>query len=79
MREFLNGKAEQYRCNCAEGTHRKRLVVKHRRYERVYKLIADSNVTFYEKGGTVKRVTDFFVQKNRNKRNLFRRSCGRRT
>ena len=64
MREFLNGKAEQYRCNCAEGTHRKRLVVKQRRYERVYKRIADSNVTFYEKGGTVKWVTDFLHKKS---------------
>jgi len=27
----------------------------------------------WEKGGTVKQVTDFFRKKNRNKRNLFRR------
>ena len=45
-------------------THsRKRLVVKQRRYEHVHKRIADLNVTFYEKGGTVKRVTDFFCIK----------------
>ena len=30
---------------------------------RVYKRIGDLNVTFCEKGGTVKQVTDFFVQK----------------
>ena len=42
---------------------RKRLVVKQRRYECVYKRIADLNVTFCEKGGTVKQVTDFLHKK----------------
>ena len=44
-----------------KARYRKRLVVKQRRYECVYKRIADLNVTFCEKGGTVKQVTDFFA------------------
>ena len=44
-----------------KARYRKRLVVKQRRYECVYKRIADLNVTFCEKGGTAKQVTDFFA------------------
>jgi len=36
--------------------YRKRLVVKQRRYERVYKPIADLNVTFCEKGAATEHI-----------------------
>ena len=41
------------------GQPRKKVVMSQRRYECVYKRIADANVPFCEKGGTVKWVTDF--------------------
>ena len=41
------------------GQTRKKVVMSQRRYECVYKRIADANVPFCEKVGTVKWVTDF--------------------
>ena len=42
---------------------RKRLVMSQRRYEGACNRIADANVTFCERGGAVKRVTDFLCNK----------------
>lgn len=47
---------------CAEGS-RKKVVATANRRECVYKRAGKPSVPFYEKGGTVKRLTDFFVQK----------------
>ena len=44
---------------------RKRLVVKQRRYERVYKRIADLNVTFYEKGAATKHMKNDHLKSGR--------------
>ncbi len=52
---------------------RKKVVATASRRVCVYKRTGKPSEPFYEKGGTVKQVTDFFAQKNRNKRNLFRR------
>ena len=49
--------------DCAEGAARKRLVMSQSRYEGACNRIADANVTFCERGGTVKRVTDFLCKK----------------
>ena len=46
-----------------KALYRKRLVVKQRRYECVYKRTGTPNVPFYEKGGTVKQVIDFLHKK----------------
>ena len=51
---------------------REKVVATTDRCECVYKRTGKPSVPFYEKGGTVKQVTDFFNKKNRNKHNLFR-------
>ena len=51
--------------------NRKRLVVKQRRYERVYKRIADLNVAFCEKGAaTEHRKTDSTVPKAHSRKKV---------
>ena len=49
----------------AASFYRKKLVANQRRYECVYKRIADVCVTFCERGGAVKQVTDFLNKKIR--------------
>ena len=57
------GAGEGFGYICAEGAARKRLVMSQRRYEGACNRIADANVTFCERGGAVKRVTDFLCNK----------------
>ena len=57
------GAGEGFEYICAEGAARKRLVMSQRRYEGACNRIADANVTFCERGGAVKRVTDFLCNK----------------
>ena len=59
----FSGRGEQFGYICAEGAARKRLVMSQRRYEGACNRIADANVTFCERGGAVKRVTDFLCNK----------------
>ena len=58
-----SGRGEQFGYICAEGAARKRLVMSQRRYEGACNRIADANMTFCERGGAVKRVTDFLCNK----------------
>ena len=62
-RFFNVGAGEGFGYICAEGAARKRLVMSQRRYEGACNRIADANVTFCERGGAVKRVTDFLCNK----------------
>ena len=65
-RFFNVGAGEGFGYICAEGAARKRLVMSQRRYEGACNRIADANVTFCDKGGMTKHMTDFSAKKNRN-------------
>ena len=60
----------------AEGVKPKKVIVSQRRYERIYKRIADVNVPFSEKEEQGSGRIFFLKKKNGAKRTLLRRGCG---